>query len=69
MDGLEQAVRESAKGCLCLPTGAATCIRGDQFKVLRIQGAAAPQRMQPDGRLWTLPEGGTLQQLGLEGAI
>lgn len=69
MDGLEQAVRESAKGCLCLPNGAAICIRGDQFKVIRIQGAAVPQRMEPDGRLWTLPEGGTLQQLGLEGAI
>lgn len=34
MDGLEQAVRESAKGCLCLPNGAAICIRGVKLNII-----------------------------------
>ncbi len=69
MDGLADAARERGKGCMCLPNGAALCIEGDQFRVIRLQDAAMPQKMEPDGRLWTLPESGNLRELGLEGAL
>ena len=69
MEGLEQAVQACAKPCLCLPNGAALCIQCGQFRVFRLQGAAAPQKMEPDGRLWTIPESGGLGQLGMEAGL
>ena len=60
MEGLEALVREQGKGCICLPNGGALCVEGDTYRVLRCDPAARVMKMDPDGRLWEIPDAGEL---------
>lgn len=60
MEGLAEVLRETGKGCICLPNGGALCVEDETYRVLRCDPAAKVMQMGADGQLREIPEMGEL---------